>query len=61
MTVGEVQERDVAMARHIVEAGGCLAGQGGLAVKRHPGRGGDRQQLQKLATVHVHGTLLGNK
>jgi hypothetical protein len=55
VAVGEVHERDVAMARHVVEIGGRVAGQCRLAVQRHAGCGGDGQQLQKFATVHVHG------
>ena len=58
-TVSVIQEGNIAMTRHIVEIGGRIAGQRGLAVQRHAGRGGDGQQLQKLATVHVHGGLLG--
>jgi len=58
VTVGEVHEGDIAVARNIVEVGGGFARQCRLAVDCHAGRGGDGQQLQKLATVHVHGVLL---
>ena len=60
VAVGKVHERDVAVARHIVEIGRRLAGQCGLAVQCHAGRCGDGEQLQKLTAVHVHGTLLEN-
>jgi hypothetical protein len=35
VAIGEVHEGNVAMARHVVEIGGRLAGQRGLAVQRH--------------------------
>ena len=59
VTVGEMQQRDVSVARHVVEIGGQFAArQDGFAVQCHAGRGGDSEHLQKLAAVHVHGIFL---
>jgi hypothetical protein len=59
VTVGEMQERDVAARRHVVEVGGQIAGQHGLAIEHQAGSGGSGEDLHKFTTVHVHRNLLG--
>ena len=56
VTVGEVEEADVAEPRRVVEPFGLpgIGGEGAAMLERHPARGRDRQHLHELAPTDTH-------
>ena len=59
MAVGEMQEVDIAEARQVIQvAGRRRSRQRRLRVDQHAARGGNAQQLRKLAPIHSHRSSL---
>ena len=54
MTVGEMQERHIALGGVVIKTGGQVAGQNSLAIQHQTGCGSSSKDLQEFATGHGH-------
>ncbi|MPN17066.1 hypothetical protein SDC9_164416 [bioreactor metagenome] len=55
MTIGHVQQTDVAELRQLVHFGSSSLGAGNVAVQRHATCRSNGQHLEELSAVHAHG------